>query len=128
MLSSSWVQMWPPPLRGSMLRPLFQLPMWVWPFVVSLPTIESEHKSGFCLMDVPHTMFDQVWIINNDNDNYINDFYFIFIFSNLWCFSRSSRGRFNHVLAIDHVYGEINLLKYFCILDTSPRTHGTIIS
>jgi len=28
-------------------------------------------------------------------------------------FSRSSTIRFNYVLAIDHVYGGINLIKYF---------------
>jgi len=46
----------------------------------------------------------------------------------LWFFSRSSTTKFNHVLAIDHVYGGINLLKYFYILATNPRTHCRIIS
>jgi uncharacterized membrane protein YbaN (DUF454 family) len=44
-----------------------------------------------------------------------------------WCFSKSSTIRFNHVLVIDHVYGGINLLKYFNILATSPKTHHKII-
>jgi hypothetical protein len=47
-------------------------------------------------------------ITNDDNNNYIHDFFLSFYFSNFCCFSRSSIRRFNHVLAIDHVYGSIN--------------------
>jgi len=59
----------------------------------------------------------------------MNDFYFIFylfVFSNLWCSSKSSTKFFNHVLDIDHVYGGKILLKYFYILAISPRTHCRI--
>jgi len=59
--------------------------------------------------------------------NKINECYF-FKTSNLCCSSRSSTRKFNHVLAIDHVYENINLLKYFYILATSHRTHCKIIS
>jgi hypothetical protein len=48
--------------------------------------------------------------------------------SNLCCFSRSSTRIFNHVLVIDHVYGGINLLKYFYILAINPKTHCKFIS
>jgi len=46
----------------------------------------------------------------------------------VWCSSRSSTRKFNHVLAIDHVYGGINFLTYFYILATSFRTHSRIIT
>jgi hypothetical protein len=48
--------------------------------------------------------------------------YFLF-FSNLWCSSKLSTRIFNHVFTIDHVYGGINLLKYFYVLVTSLKTH-----
>ncbi len=58
----------------------------------------------------------------------INDFFYLFIFSNLWCFSSSFTVRFNHILVIDCVYGGINLLKYFHILARNIRTDCRIIS
>jgi hypothetical protein len=53
---------------------------------------------------------------------------YLFIFSNSWCSSKSSTKVIIHFKIINLVYGDINLLKYFYILATSPKTHYRIIS
>jgi hypothetical protein len=65
------------------------------------------------------------WIINVDNNNDINYFLILSIFSNFQS-SRSSIKKINHVLVISHILGKC-LLKYFYILVPSPETHCKII-
>jgi len=66
-------------------------------------------------------------LLIGDDNSYINDFFNLFIFPNLWYFSKSSIRTFNHVLVIDHIW-RCTSIKIFYILGTSPRTHCRIIS
>jgi hypothetical protein len=44
------------------------------------------------------------WIINGDNNNEINDFFNLIIFTNFYFYSTSSIRKFNHVLAVSHIW------------------------
>jgi hypothetical protein len=53
-------------------------------------------------------------------------FYNLLIFSILRCSSTSSISKFSHVLVINHIW-RYNILKYFYILVTCPRTHCKVL-
>jgi hypothetical protein len=68
------------------------------------------------------------WIISGENNNYINEYFLSFYFFKiLMFFNIMSTKTFTHVLDMDHVYGGINLFKYFYNSAPSFKTHCKII-